>query len=219
MRKGPGMIVEKPFSLDLSAEHLGELARHGVARSYAKNTVIVNEGDATDSLYIVLVGRVKVYVADENGKEATLNIEGPGSYFGEMILDGGPRSASVMTLEPSKFAVVSKLELERYLIENPEVALHIIKRLISRARALTENVKSLALLDVYGRVARLLLDLSGGPDGKGVIAEKLTQQDIANRVGASREMVSRILGDLSKGGYIQIADKKIIIKKKPPARW
>lgn len=134
------MIVEKPFSLDLSAEHLGELARHGVIRSYAKNTVIVNEGDATDSLYIVLAGRVKVYVADENGKEATLNIEGPGSYFGEMILDGGPRSASVMTLEPSTFSVVTKNEFKNFQLGLP---LSLLRELAGRLhkRPLCECLK------------------------------------------------------------------------------
>ncbi|MDQ3197465.1 MAG: helix-turn-helix domain-containing protein, partial [Pseudomonadota bacterium] len=86
-------------------------------------------------------------------------------------------------------------------------------------RSLTENVRSLALLDVYGRVAKLLLDLAREEDGKLVIADKLTQQDIANRVGASREMISRILKDLATGGYINITDKKIVINKKPPARW
>ncbi|MGH8728395.1 MAG: Crp/Fnr family transcriptional regulator [Burkholderiales bacterium] len=212
-------MSEVPPILSLSENHLRALAKHGVTRTFRKNTVVISEGDSTDSLYIIVSGKVKVYLADESGKEVVLATEGPGSYFGEMVLDGGPRSASVMTLEPSTFSVVSQSEFKKFLTENPEVSVHIIEKLIARTRALTDNVKSLALLDVYGRVARLLLDLSGGTDGKGVIAEKLTQQEIANRVGASREMVSRILGDLSKGGYIQIADKKIIIKKKPPAHW
>jgi CRP/FNR family transcriptional regulator, cyclic AMP receptor protein len=134
-------------------------------------------------------------------------------------LDGGPRSASVMTLETSTFSVVGKNEFKKFLTEHPDVSVHIIEKLIARTRALTDNVKSLALLDVYGRIARLLLELAQEKNGKLVIAEKLTQQDIANRVGASREMVSRILNDLSRGGYIEIAEKKITINKKPPARW
>jgi CRP/FNR family cyclic AMP-dependent transcriptional regulator len=207
------------LSLGLTEKHLRSLAQHGVSRRFPKNAVVVHEGDATDSLYIIVSGKVKVYVADESGKEVVLNTEGPGSYFGEMVLDGGPRSASVMTLEPSTFAVVAQSEFRKFLTENPDVAVHIIEKLIARTRALTDSVKSLALLDVYGRVARLLLELAHEEKGKLVIGEKLTQQDIANRVGASREMVSRILGDLSKGGYIDISDKKITINKKPPARW
>jgi CRP/FNR family cyclic AMP-dependent transcriptional regulator len=207
------------LSLGLTESHLRELAKHGVSRTFRKNTVVINEGDATDSLYIILSGKVKVYLADEAGKEVVLNIEGPGSYFGEMVLDGGPRSASVMTLETSTFSVVTQSEFKKFLTENPGIAVHIIEKLIARTRALTDSVKSLALLDVYGRVARLLLELAQEQEGKLVIAEKLTQQDIANRVGASREMVSRILNDLSRGGYIEIAGKKITITKKPPARW
>ncbi|MGI9046403.1 MAG: Crp/Fnr family transcriptional regulator [Burkholderiales bacterium] len=212
-------MTARPFSLGLTEEHLRALARHGVARTFRKNTIVISEGDATDSLYIILSGKVKVYLADESGKEVVLNVEGPGSYFGEMVLDGGPRSASVMTMETSTFSVVAKDALKKFLGDNPEVAIHVIEKLIARTRSLTENVRSLALLDVYGRVAKLLLDLAREEDGKLVIADKLTQQDIANRVGASREMISRILKDLATGGYINITDKKIVINKKPPARW
>ncbi|MBC7943887.1 MAG: Crp/Fnr family transcriptional regulator [Burkholderiales bacterium] len=212
-------MTDAPLTLGLTETQLRALAAHGVARTFRQNSVVINEGDETDSLYIILSGKVKVYLADESGKEIVLNTEGPGSYFGEMVLDGGPRSASVMTLEKSTFSVVGKSEFRKFLSENPEVAIHIIENLIARTRALTENVRSLALLDVYGRVAKLLLELAREVDGKLVIADKLTQQDIANRVGASREMISRILKDLATGGYIKIADKKIVINKKPPARW
>jgi CRP/FNR family cyclic AMP-dependent transcriptional regulator len=212
-------MAEPSTVLNLNENDLRALAQRGVTRTFRKNTIVVSEGDATDSLYIILSGKVKVYVADESGKEVVLNTQAQGSYFGEMVLDGGPRSASVMTLEPSTFSVVSQSEFRKFLTENPQIAVHIIEKLIARTRALTDNVKSLALLDVYGRIARLLLELAQEKDGKLTIDEKLTQQDIANRVGASREMVSRILNDLSRGGYIEIADKKITINKKPPARW
>lgn len=203
----------------LTDQHLRDLAKRGVSRTYPKNAVVISEGDATDSLYVILSGKVKVFLSDDDGKEVILNTAGPGSYFGEMVLDGGPRSASVMTLEASKFAIVTRGEVERFLVENPEVALNVVKGLIARVRALTDNVRSLALLDVYGRIARLLLDLAVERDGKLVISEKLTQQDIANRVGASREMVSRIFKDLTAGGYLSFEGKMITITKKPPAHW
>jgi CRP/FNR family cyclic AMP-dependent transcriptional regulator len=212
-------VTAAPVILGLTENHLRTLAQSGVSRTFRKNTVVINEGDATDALYIIQSGKVKVYLADEAGKEVVLNTEGPGSYFGEMVLDGGPRSASVMTLETSTFSVVGKNEFKKFLTEHPDVSIHIIEKLIARTRALTDNVKSLALLDVYGRVAKLLLELAREVDGKLVIGEKLTQQEMANRVGASREMVSRILSDLSKGGYINITGKKIIIAKKPPPGW
>ena len=203
----------------LSPDELEALTRGATIRSFAKNAVVVNEGDRTDSLYIVLSGKVKVFVADEEGHEVTLGTQGAGEYFGEMVLDEGPRSASIMTLEPSRFALVSKEAFTAFLASQPDFMLRMIKKLIHRARALTGNVRSLALLDVYGRVARLLLELAVEKDGARVIPEKLTQQDIASRVGASREMVSLILKDLSTGGYITVAGKTITINKEPPKHW
>jgi len=192
---------------------------HGIARSFPKNSIIVNEGDATDSLYIIMEGRVKAFVSDDEGREVILSTQGPGEYFGEMVLDQGPRSASVMTLEPSRFLVVPKEDFRDFVLRNPAFSVSLIEKLISRVRSLTENVKSLALMDVYGRVARLLLELANEVDGVLVIEERLTQQDIANRVGASREMVSRILKDLSIGGYIAQTRERIVLLKKPPAHW
>ncbi|MGQ0524680.1 MAG: Crp/Fnr family transcriptional regulator [Betaproteobacteria bacterium] len=205
--------------LDLGKGELRALSDEGVVRTYRKNTVIVNEGDETDSLYIILSGRVKVFLSDEAGKEIVLATQGPGEYFGEMVLDGGPRSASVMTLEDCRFAVVSKSRFREFLRAHPEFAIHLVEKLIGRTRALTESVKSLALMDVYGRVARLLLELAVKENGRLVINEPLTQQDIANRVGASREMISRILKDLSRGGYITVEHRRITINRTPPRQW
>ena len=192
---------------------------HAVTRAFPRNAVVLNEGDRTDSLYIILEGRVKAYVANADGKEAVLSTQGAGEYFGEMVLDEGPRSASVMTLEPSRFLVVPKADFVDFLARNPVFGTRVIEKLIHRIRALTENVKSLALMDVYGRIARLLLDLAEQRDGKLVIAEHLTQKDIASRVGASREMVSLILKDLTSGGYIRNEGKSIVIERAPPPRW
>jgi CRP/FNR family transcriptional regulator, cyclic AMP receptor protein len=203
----------------LSAAELEALAAHAVKRSLPKRAVIINEGDPADALYIILTGRVKVYAADADGREVVLLTQGPGEYFGEMMLDEGPRSASVMTLEPSTFLVIPKASLRQFLVQNPAFALRLIEKLIHRVRALTASVKSLALMDVYGRVAGLLLDLADEREGTWVINERLTQQDIANRVGASREMVSRILKDLADGGYIAVQRDRIVINRKPPARW
>ena len=130
---------------------LRDFARHAVTRSHPKNTVVVSEGDETDSLYIIVSGRVKIYVSDEKGKEIVLNEAGPGEFFGEMVLDEGPRSASVMTLEPTQFLVVPKDDFRGFVTNSPEFALHLILKLIRRVRALTNDVKSLALMDVYGR--------------------------------------------------------------------
>jgi CRP/FNR family transcriptional regulator, cyclic AMP receptor protein len=203
----------------LNEEELRALSAQGIIKNFPKNTVIVSEGDETDSLYIIISGRVRVFVSDEDGREIVLGTQGPGEYFGEMVLDGGPRSASVMTLDASRFAVIPKSKFREFLLSHPGFSLHLIEKLIRRTRVLTENVKSLALMDVYGRVARLLLDLAVAENGAFVIEEKLTQQDIASRVGASREMISRILKDLTAGGYVSIDKRRITIHKTPPRHW
>ena len=197
-----------------------ELAQRGQIRSLARNTVFINEGDQGDSLFVILSGRVKVFVADAEGREMVLDIHGPGDYVGEMALDGRPRAASVITMEPTVCSVLTRDALREAIAGNPDFAMNLICTLIERARIATENVRNLALMDVYGRVARLLLSLAvEQPDGKMVVPERLTQQDIADRVGASRDMISRIFKDLTTGGYVTVVDRQITINRKPPARW
>lgn len=206
---------------ELGSEQVAMLTDHGVARTYPKNAVLVNEGDLSEALYVILEGKVKVFASDESGKEVILDMMEAGEFFGELsLLDESPRSASVMTMEPTRCLVVSRADFNDCLGKHPEVALSLIRILARRVRVLTENVKSLALMDVYGRVAHTLLSLAK-PADNGVLAieQKLTHQDIANMVGASREMVSRILKDLTTGGYIAVRDRTITIGEKLPARW
>jgi CRP/FNR family cyclic AMP-dependent transcriptional regulator len=188
-------------------------------RTFPKNTIVVTEGERSDSLYVILSGRVKVFVADEHGKELVLNTEGPGEYFGELALDEGPRTASVATLEACKLAVIPNEALRAFLASRPEAALALIRGLIGRVRHMTESIKDLALLDVYGRVAKLLLDLAREVDGRLIVDQRLTHQSIADRVSASREMVSRIMKDLATGGYIVTEDGRIVILRRPPRAW
>jgi CRP/FNR family cyclic AMP-dependent transcriptional regulator len=208
-----------PLFQGVSDADLSALAERTAVRSYPKQAIILNEGDESDSLYLIMSGRVKIYLADEHGKELILAIKGPGQYFGEMVLDGDARSASVMTLEPSQFAILSRADFRAFLLAHPEVALQLVQNLIRVARGLNQSVRNLAMLDVYGRVARILLELAVERDGKLVIPEKLTQKDIAARVGASREMINRILRDLTTGGYVSVHAGRITINKAPPQRW
>jgi CRP/FNR family cyclic AMP-dependent transcriptional regulator len=216
------MSGESPGAAQLksiSDPFVRELAALGRLRSYPKNTVFITEGDSSDSVFVILAGRVKVFLSDTEGHEMILDTQGPGEYVGEMALDGKPRSASVMTLEPSTFSVVARDPIKEAIRRDPDFALDMISKIIDRARLATNSVKDLALLDVYGRVARLLLNLAVEHDGRLQIPEKLTQQEIAERVGASRDMVSRIFRDLTAGGYISVENRFITINKKPPARW
>jgi CRP/FNR family cyclic AMP-dependent transcriptional regulator len=209
---------------DRSAEVLPQplleaISKVATVRVFPKNAIIVSEGDETDSLYVIISGRARVYVSNAQGREVQLNMIGAGEYFGEVTLDGGPRSASVMATEDCRCAVVKRSELITLVGREPQFALHMVRKLASRVRDLTENVRSLALMDVYGRVARLLLELAEERDGRLCINEPLTHKDIASRVGCSREMISRIFSDLTDGGYVRKEDRHLVIMRKPPPRW
>jgi CRP/FNR family cyclic AMP-dependent transcriptional regulator len=209
-----------PLFENLSKPERDSLAGRFLLRQHPKNSIIINEGDDTSSFYIILEGRVKVYLSDESGKEVILNIQGEGEYLGEVaLLDEGPRSASVATVEDSRFAVLNRQSFIECISENPQLSLKIMQGLTQRLRALSENVRSLALMDVYGRVARLLLELAVDRDGEKVIEDRLTQNEIAARVGASSKMVGRIMQDLKKGGYVRKQGKYLSIAKPLPPAW
>jgi len=213
------MLENVPLFAGLSGEELARIEQHGTVKSYRKNTIVINQGDETCSLYIILSGSVKVFVSSDDGREAVLNHQGAGDYFGDLaLIDKQPRVASVMTTEPSKFMIISRDDFMRCLASHPEIALNLIRPLTSRVRMLARNVSNLALLDVYGRVARTLLQQSHEENGQQV-TDRLTQQEIADMVGASRAMVSRILKDLKAGGYISVDRKRITIHQKLPDRW
>ena len=187
----------------------------GTIREFPKNKVLIAEGDQNSQLYIVISGRLKVYLSDSDGKEIILDTLGQNDYFGEMALDGTPRSASVMTMEAAKVSIITRDAFQRYLGDNPDASFALILHLIGRARHLTRTIGSLALLDVYGRIARLLLDSAHQETGD-LSVERLTHQEIAKRVNCSREMVSRVLGDLRSGGYIRLDGDRILIQRPLP---
>jgi CRP/FNR family cyclic AMP-dependent transcriptional regulator len=198
---------------------LRDIAATGVVPTFPRNAVLINEGDVGDALYVLLSGRVKVYSSNEAGREFVIDFHGPGEYVGEMSLDGAPRSASVMTVEPTTCAVVNRAQFRDFILAHPDFAMHLIERLIHRVRVTTSNLKSLALSDVYGRLVRLLNALVQEVDGRSVVPEKLTQQDIADRVGASRDMIGKLMKDLVGGGYLAVEDRRITILKRLPPGW
>ena len=197
---------------------LAALAAHGNTRAFRAQTILLNEGDLGGSLYIVLEGRLRAYASSPEGRDVVLSEHGPGEYVGELSLDGATRSASVKTLEATTCCVVQAVQLPAFLAEHPEFALHLTQKLTRMVRRLTEQVKSLALQDVYGRMVRVLMELSDpGQGSERVVREKLTQQDIADRVGSSREMVNRVMKDLTSGGYVAVRDGHYVIQRKLPA--
>jgi CRP/FNR family cyclic AMP-dependent transcriptional regulator len=209
-----------PFFTLLSERELDVIRAVSTEKSYPKNAVVLTEGEMGDSLYMIQSGKVKVFIGDEDGREIILKIMGPGAFFGEMsMIDKQPRSASVTTIEPSTFQVLTHAMFEKCVEQAPHIAQVVMQILAHRVREADRKIGTLALMDVYGRVASTLLELAVMKDGKLMVSERLSQQDLANMVGASREMVNRILKDLSERGFISIESKAITIinRELPPS--
>jgi len=198
----------------------GRLIARGQQRRYRRGMHLINEGERGDTLFVVLSGRVRSYSFDARDREITYGVYGPGETLGEMSLDGGPRSASVVALEPTLCAVLTRQVLLEHIASHPEFALELLTKVIRRARMATLSARNMALLDVYGRVAQLLDSLAvAQADGTRLIDERLTHAEIASRVGCSREMVSRLMKDLERGGYVHAETRRVVVLRSLPARW
>lgn len=210
-----------PYFSDIPEAILSKLADCAVRKTFPKNTVIINEGDEAGPLFIVLSGKVRTFLNNQRGKEVTLSMQGPCSYFGELsLLDDQPRSASVMTMEPTVCALIPRHSFLHWLHAHPEEAgMGLMRGLTRRIRLLTENVRRLMLFDVYGRLAKTLMDLAVEENGEWVVKERYSQQELGSIVGASREMVSKIMKELSDDGYLTVGPKSIRIHRKPPPSW
>jgi CRP/FNR family transcriptional regulator, cyclic AMP receptor protein len=202
-----------PLFASFPEDQLRMLTSMVTRRSLPRSTTVMASGDATDSLYIVLSGRLKVMMSDTEGKEVILSILGPGEFFGEMgLIDDAPRSASVVSIEACELLSIAKRDFKKCLADNFEMAMAVMRGLVRRLRDADRKIGSLALLDVYGRVARLLLDMSETVDGEKIVTKRLPKQDIAKMIGASREMVSRVMKDLQMGGYIEVRGSNIVLR-------
>jgi CRP/FNR family cyclic AMP-dependent transcriptional regulator len=201
-----------PLFSGLEESELERLARVAGRRRVGRSEQVVRAGETADALLIMLTGRAKVTNFDEEGREVILAWLGPGEFFGEMgLIDDSPRSANVIAVENCELMVLGKQEFQRCMQDNFQVAQKLMQILVRRLREADRHIESLALLDVYGRVARLLLDMSEEEGGRRVVRQKMSKQDMARMIGASREMVSKVMRDLELGGYIVPQGDLIII--------
>ena len=220
-------MTRKPAAIDVDAlidalpASLASLAKRGVAHPYRRGTILIEEGQRGDTLYIILAGRLRAFSTSlTHDREITYGSYGPGEYVGELSLDGGPRAASVMTLEPSVCVVVTRATIEAHIAEHPEFAFELLAKVIGRARAATVSARQMALNDVYGRIKLLLESMAAAPTAGGwARVEHITQRDAAARVGCSREMVSRVMKDLETGGHVEPVEGGLRVKLPLPARW
>ncbi|MEY2874096.1 MAG: hypothetical protein RLZZ373_1467 [Pseudomonadota bacterium] len=199
---------------------LTALASRAVPRRYRKGVILIQEGEFGDTLYIVLAGRIKVFSLGPNDREITFGLYGVGEFVGEMSLDGGPRAASVITVEPTTCVVITRPTLLEHIAQYPEFAFELLSKVITRARTATRDARNMALMDSYGRLVALIDDLAvPQDDGTRRIVSRVTHAEIASRIGCSREMVSRLLKDLERGGYTATIGRGLHILKPLPNRW
>lgn len=209
-----------PLFAGLPAASLNELAQDARHRAYARGAIVVNEGDPGHALFVVCSGSLKACLSDKQGREVILSMLGPGDYFGELaLLDDAPRSATVAAVEPTELLVVTKTAFQALLHRQPDSMQAVVRELVGRVRELTDNVRALALVDVFGRIVRLLHSLAVTEGELQVVRPRLTQQEIASRVGSSREMVSRIMKDLVIGEYVSQEPDCLVIRRRLPERW
>jgi CRP/FNR family cyclic AMP-dependent transcriptional regulator len=215
-----GGIVFDAGGDQLSAQLLAQLTTRGNPRTYQRGEVLFEEGSRSDSLFILLSGELKVFTRGDHGRELVYNVMRSGEFFGELSLDGGPRSASVKAVTTSICVVVGREQFRDFLTTYPEFAESLVLKLIARVRHATEQLRSVALKDVYGRVVTLLNELAVERNGLRSLDRSVTQQEIADLVGASREMVNQIFRDLVRGGYIEKdKERHMLIARELPRNW
>ncbi|KQW46312.1 MULTISPECIES: Crp/Fnr family transcriptional regulator [unclassified Roseateles] len=205
--------------MEQADEILVELAKLGDTRTWEPGTAVVNEGDVADCMYIVHSGELRAVVAGEGGRMVELNTLGAGEFFGELMLSGERRAATVEVTSRARLTRVGRAELERVLASRPDLAHHLIQRLVERVRTLTRTVGRLASVDVYGRLVGLFEALAIDTGGQRMVPGPLSQTRIAERLGASKAMVNRLLQDLARGGYIEVSRERIVLLRKLPPRW
>jgi len=206
-------------SADSSGDFLAELARLGETRTWEPGASVVIEGDIADCMYLIHEGELRAFVAGDGGRVVELNTLHAGELFGELMLSGERRSATVQVTTRARLTRVTRADAERVLAQRPELAFQLIQRLVQRVRTLTRTVGRLASVDVYGRLVGLFDALAVEDKGLRVVPGPLSQQRIAERVGASKAMVNRLLTDLAKGGYIEVSRERIVLLRKLPPKW
>lgn len=214
-RADPPPALAAPFTGDLL-----ELVSRGDQRRYRKGTLLIQEGDSGDTIFAILAGQLRAYsVNPANGREITYGTYGPGEYLGEMSLDGGPRSASVITLETTVCSVIGRSALQAFIAERPAFAFELLSKVIRRARMATLSLRAVALNDVQGRVIWLLNNRAVlQPDGTRVVGP-ITHQDMADALACTRPMVSRVMKELEVGGYLESRARRVTLLRALPPRF
>ena len=209
----PLLLRNVPLFSSLPGDQLLLLASALSRKPYPRDSAVIAAGDPTDALYIVISGRLKVVMSGNEGREAILAILNRGDFFGEIgLIDQAPRSASVVTLESCELLTMTRTDFMKGLQKNFNLAMNVIRGLVERLRQADNKIGSLALMDVCGRVARLLMEMAETVDGQKVVTRKLPKKQIAKMIGASREMVSRVMKEMETSGHIEVRAHRILLR-------
>jgi CRP/FNR family transcriptional regulator, cyclic AMP receptor protein len=206
-----------PIFSELTDGDIASLGRLTARRRFPKDTVVFFENEEGDSFFMILEGRIKVTILGDDGREVILSMLGPGDFFGEMaLLDNEPRSATAIAVEETELLSLHRSDFQTVLTDNRSITTALIKILTARLRRANHQISTLALLDVYGRVARVIVDMAREEgrrlrDGR-IAFRRATHQEIANRIGTTRETVTRMLKDLERQGLIHIEGKEIVVE-------
>jgi CRP/FNR family transcriptional regulator/CRP/FNR family cyclic AMP-dependent transcriptional regulator len=213
----PELLRTVPIFAELSEVDIQALARLTTRRRYPKDTVVFFENEQGDTLFMILEGRVRVTILGDDGREVILSVLGPGDFFGEIsLLDNEPRSATAIAAEESELLLLHRADFQGAMSDNPSIGGALIRVLTARLRRANHQISTLALLDVYGRVARVILDIAREEgrrlkDGR-IAFRRATHQELANRIGTTRETVTRMLKDLERQGLITVDGREVVLE-------
>lgn len=212
-------MIAECSAAEPAGDTLAELAKLGETRTWEVGTAVMSEGAVADCMYLIHEGELRAVVAGADGRVVELNTLHEGEFFGQMMLGAALRNATVEVTRRARLTRIGRAEIESLMSTRPELVTHLVQSLVQRALSLAGTVRSLASLDVYGRLAGLFEALAVQDKGERVVQGSMSQQRIAERVGASRGMVNRLLRDLEDGGYIRVSIGRIVLIKKLPLNW
>lgn len=214
----PADLAASTLLASLAPDDLRAAAERFTVRNYPKGAVLVTEGDRLDVFSIVLAGRVKFFWRDDDGRQVDIAVVGPGEDFAAQSIAGEPMLTSVIALDDLRLASIPVPDFERLLLSHPHLAVAYLKRVVALFRNSMAGRRAFSMEDVYGRVTELLL-ASARETGGALVTDRFTHAEIGQRVGATREMVGRVLRELARGGYIKADGGRFVILRKPPRHW
>ena len=211
-------LAAVPLFASLASHDLEAIAPLFAVRCYPKDAIVATEGDRLELFNVILSGRIQFFWHDDTGQQLRLGIDGPGGHYADVTLSGEPVLMSVIALDRLRVAAIPVRELHALLLRYPRVGHALLMDVVARLRRLVERTKTFTMEDVYGRVVKLLLAEAEQAGGH-LATARLTHAEIGQRVGATREMVGKVMRELARGGYIEVDRASIRILRKPPRRW